>query len=129
SPKCCFFFSSRRRHTRSDRDWSSDVCSSDLAVFSALIGLLEMLNGRWIVADRLTLAHTLLLLLALTPGYYTVRKTGARGAVAAAQGLGAGTIAGVVLAALLLFMTHVDARGMLIALKPTLRVLLSFGGE
>src|SRR2546428_6044258 len=24
------FFSSRRRHTRSDRDWSSDVCSSDL---------------------------------------------------------------------------------------------------
>src|SRR5206468_8929202 len=23
-------FSSRRRHTRSDRDWSSDVCSSDL---------------------------------------------------------------------------------------------------
>src|SRR6478672_12913223 len=27
---CFFFFSSRRRHTRSDRDWSSDVCSSDL---------------------------------------------------------------------------------------------------
>src|SRR5207247_8153647 len=27
---CCFFFSSRRRHTRSTRDWSSDVCSSDL---------------------------------------------------------------------------------------------------
>src|SRR5271167_5066872 len=27
---CFFFFSSRRRHTRSKRDWSSDVCSSDL---------------------------------------------------------------------------------------------------
>src|SRR5688572_30888406 len=29
---CCsfFFFSSRRRHTRFDCDWSSDVCSSDL---------------------------------------------------------------------------------------------------
>src|SRR6266704_3977759 len=27
-----FFFSSRGRHTRSKRDWSSDVCSSDLAV-------------------------------------------------------------------------------------------------
>src|SRR6266496_4936695 len=27
-----FFFSSRRRHTRSLRDWSSDVCSSDLLV-------------------------------------------------------------------------------------------------
>src|SRR2546421_9071291 len=30
--RSCFFFSSRRRHTRSDRDWSSDVCSSDLKV-------------------------------------------------------------------------------------------------
>src|SRR5215813_15252665 len=29
---CVFFFSSRRRHTRCGRDWSSDVCSSDLAV-------------------------------------------------------------------------------------------------
>src|SRR5260221_9258819 len=28
---CFFFFSSRRRHTRSLCDWSSDVCSSDLA--------------------------------------------------------------------------------------------------
>src|SRR3712207_8577082 len=27
---CYFFFSSRRRHTRYWRDWSSDVCSSDL---------------------------------------------------------------------------------------------------
>src|SRR5712675_1505360 len=28
--KFFFFFSSRRRHTRCSRDWSSDVCSSDL---------------------------------------------------------------------------------------------------
>src|SRR5207249_3468350 len=28
-----FFFSSRRRHTRSKRDWSSDVCSSDLGLW------------------------------------------------------------------------------------------------
>src|SRR5207253_5700280 len=27
-----FFFSSRRRHTRWPRDWSSDVCSSDLCI-------------------------------------------------------------------------------------------------
>src|SRR2546429_2694993 len=27
-----FFFSSRRRHTRCSRDWSSDVCSSDLTL-------------------------------------------------------------------------------------------------
>src|SRR5690606_39895650 len=41
---CFFFFSSRRRHTRFSRDWSSDVCSSDLylvgadAAFSAHAG-------------------------------------------------------------------------------------------
>src|SRR5690606_40653777 len=28
----CFFFSSRRRHTIFSRDWSSDVCSSDLVL-------------------------------------------------------------------------------------------------
>src|SRR5256885_17189752 len=31
-----FFFSSRRRHTRLQGDWSSDVCSSDLAVHQVL---------------------------------------------------------------------------------------------
>src|SRR5690554_7630649 len=31
-----FFFSSRRRHTRCGRDWSSDVCSSDLNLVSML---------------------------------------------------------------------------------------------
>src|SRR5437868_13372621 len=35
------FFSSRRRHTRSKRDWSSDVCSSDLEAAVALAHALE----------------------------------------------------------------------------------------
>src|SRR5438105_12415685 len=34
---CFFFFSSRRRHTRSTRDWSSDVCSSDLFTFIGVV--------------------------------------------------------------------------------------------
>src|SRR5699024_602405 len=35
-----FFFSSRRRHTRSKRDWSSDVCSSDLnRLLHSIVGL------------------------------------------------------------------------------------------
>src|SRR5699024_1865083 len=34
---CAFFFASRRRHTRSKRDWSSDVCSSDLDNGSILL--------------------------------------------------------------------------------------------
>src|SRR2546429_6711764 len=38
-----FFFSSRRRHTRCSRDWSSDVCSSDLSV--ARVGTSQRLWG------------------------------------------------------------------------------------
>src|SRR5256884_195930 len=33
-----FFFSSRRRHTRCSRDWSSDVCSSDLGAAAVQLG-------------------------------------------------------------------------------------------
>src|SRR3989304_6918098 len=32
-----FFFSSRRRHTRCSRDWSSDVCSSDLLAANFMV--------------------------------------------------------------------------------------------
>src|SRR5690606_40791509 len=38
-----FFFSSRRRHTRFSRDWSSDVCSSDLSSVFADYGFQIML--------------------------------------------------------------------------------------
>src|SRR2546427_2238892 len=46
-----FFFSSRRRHTRFDCDWSSDVCSSDLLLHDTAVNLgyvievVEHLNG------------------------------------------------------------------------------------
>src|SRR5206468_10142063 len=62
---CCifvFFFSSRRRHTRSDRDWSSDVCSSDLAppdALSMLVGIVLLMalyevsiGCAWVVTKR-----------------------------------------------------------------------------
>src|SRR5699024_11916045 len=38
------FFSSRRRHTRSKRDWSSDVCSSDLVSETDLLGHVNHAN-------------------------------------------------------------------------------------
>src|SRR2546430_15018265 len=44
-----FFFSSRRRHTRFDCDWSSDVCSSDLG--SASVLLAEPCAALWLGAD------------------------------------------------------------------------------
>src|SRR5690606_40059383 len=42
---CTFFFSSRRRHTRFSRDWSSDVCSSDLDE-TAVLGDADEVLGR-----------------------------------------------------------------------------------
>src|SRR5699024_11490212 len=43
-----FFLSSRRRHTRSKRDWSSDVCSSDLdeMILSLLKNISKVKNAR-----------------------------------------------------------------------------------
>src|SRR5206468_6078171 len=41
-----FFFSSRRRHTRSDRDWSSDVCSSDLSGLARVLYVVDALAVR-----------------------------------------------------------------------------------
>src|SRR5256884_8097263 len=41
-----FFFSSRRRHTRCSRDWSSDVCSSDLQNRPHLMELIKVFRAR-----------------------------------------------------------------------------------
>src|SRR5207248_8047339 len=52
-----FFFSSRRRHTRSYGDWSSDVCSSDLARLRPLPQLSEGWGG-WKVRVRFRQPHS-----------------------------------------------------------------------
>src|SRR5438105_9669617 len=49
-----FFFSSRRRHTRSTRDWSSDVCSSDLDELAYTRSLLDKQPQMQHIKDRLT---------------------------------------------------------------------------
>src|SRR5690606_40843461 len=50
-----FFFSSRRRHTRFSRDWSSDVCSSDLA---DLLGVSPTTIARWANSGKLAYMRT-----------------------------------------------------------------------
>src|SRR5215475_14772883 len=50
--QCFFFFSSRRRHTRFSRDWSSDVCSSDLVASKALSSAVVILGIGASVLER-----------------------------------------------------------------------------
>src|SRR3712207_7260799 len=52
---CLFFFSSRRRHTRYWRDWSSDVCSSDLGGILAY----RSIGARRLIAPLLDLMQTI----------------------------------------------------------------------
>src|SRR5437870_12670851 len=52
-----FFFSSRRRHTRWPRDWSSDVCSSDL-VYRGFSGVPYLVSGNVRLDLRAGYTHT-----------------------------------------------------------------------
>src|SRR6266567_1457477 len=70
-----FFFSSRRRHTRFDCDWSSDVCSSDL------LGVLAARQERR--ADALAFDRTLQ---AMSPRYLYGRHTMWRARIQAVLG-------------------------------------------
>src|SRR2546422_6908073 len=46
-----FFFSSRRRHTRCSRDWSSDVCSSDLIKRGDMRSAVQVTEGVFAAVD------------------------------------------------------------------------------
>src|SRR3989449_11303914 len=65
-----FFFSSRRRHTRCSRDWSSDVCSSDLALLE--LPAVLRIGDRWV---DLHAGHTAL---GRDPELHAVGMTGHR---------------------------------------------------
>src|SRR5256712_2662162 len=84
---CFFFFSSRRRHTRSDRDWSSDVCSSDLverlvrqvpgrlAVVAVVAGtVFSAISGSTIATTAML--GSLMLPVMLSRGYHPTMATG-----------------------------------------------------
>src|SRR5574339_143055 len=61
-----FFFSSRRRHTRSPGDWSSDVCSSDLNALSVHAQPALEAIDRWLAGHAL--ANEAARLIGLGPG-------------------------------------------------------------
>src|SRR5437764_10510213 len=56
---CFFFFSSRRRHTRYIGDWSSDVCSSDLAFALAFTSAPPLTNSHLSLQSVRSIHHLL----------------------------------------------------------------------
>lgn len=97
-------------------------------LYFAVVGILLMFDGRWIIADVLTLGQAVLILIGLGAGIQIARKTTARGLSAVVlQGLGAGVIAGAVLALLVVVMSLVKLRFMFVALSPPLFKMLTFG--
>jgi len=97
-----------------------------IALHLAVVGLLPMLNQRWIVVGMLTLGHGTLLAIGLGAGVFTARHQVQLLATVLRAGL-AGAIAAMPLAVLATVMLHVDLRWMFIALSPDLLHMLTFG--
>ncbi len=98
-----------------------------VAVFLALVGLVEALHARWVVADGLSLGQAALLLVGFSAGYVSGRRREGWSAVRAATGLGSGAVAGAAVAAFLLVGTTWNLRPMFVNASPTLFGILSWG--
>ena len=99
-----------------------------VAIYLAVIGLLVMLHGRFIIVDVLSLGQAALVAIALGAGIMGAPKRGnASTATRLLTGTLAAAIAGAMLSALAVLMATVDLRWMFIALSPALQKLLTFG--
>jgi branched-chain amino acid transport system permease protein len=99
-----------------------------VALYLAIVGLLLMLHGRWIIVEVLSLGHAVLITVALGAGIAVAR--GGEGGVTAAligRGLLAGAIAGAFLAVLVVAMEVLDLRSIFISLPPALAAMLTLG--
>src|SRR5690606_39501394 len=78
---CLFFFSSRRRHTRFSRDWSSDVCSSDLSygnqfIQGSIIYVSFYVGHTELAKHQLVVRHLLAVCLVLLLGEFEIEHNG-----------------------------------------------------
>jgi len=96
-----------------------------VAVFLALVGMVETFSRRQIIVGVISLGHALLLLTGLASGYAAGRRAG-RPAAALGGGVLAGAATGVVVAAFVVLGTSVDFRHMFVASSPGLYDILTF---
>jgi branched-chain amino acid transport system permease protein len=97
-----------------------------VALHLAVVGLLPMLNQRWIIIGTLSLGHGTLLAIGLGAGAFAARYQVRRLSTVLHAAI-AGAIAALPLAALATVMLHVNLRWMFIALSPDLLHMLTFG--
>jgi branched-chain amino acid transport system permease protein len=96
-----------------------------IALHLAMVGLLPMLNQRWVIVDTISLGHAALLAIGIGAGAFAARGQARRPATL----LGAvvtGTIAALPVAALVAVMLSINLRWMFIALSPDLLEMLTF---
>jgi branched-chain amino acid transport system permease protein len=99
-----------------------------LAVYLAVVGILPMIDERWIVVGVVSLGDATLIAIGLGTGLATARGTTSRGFVPLAlHSLVAGAIVGGLMALLVIAMQLLDLRAILIALSPSLFATLTFG--
>jgi branched-chain amino acid transport system permease protein len=99
-----------------------------VAVYLAIVGLLLMIHGRWIIVDVLSLGHAALIAIGLGAGIAIARAEARRVTwQIVGHGALAGAIAGGLLAALVAAMQLLDLRAIFISLPPALTEMLTFG--
>ncbi|HUI17748.1 MAG TPA: branched-chain amino acid ABC transporter permease [Alphaproteobacteria bacterium] len=99
-----------------------------VAVYIAVVGILPMINARWVVVGVVSLGHAALLAIGLGAGAAVARRRSAGGfAALALESAVAGGIAGGFLAVLVTAMQLFNLRAILIALSPALFQALTFG--
>ncbi|MBI4609298.1 MAG: hypothetical protein HY726_09825 [Candidatus Rokubacteria bacterium] len=99
-----------------------------VAVFLALVGMVEAFAGRQIVAGVISLGRSLLLLTGLAAGYQAAQRSAGGGPMLILSRAGlAGAVAGALLSALVLVGSALDLRQVLVNASPGLFSLLSFG--
>ena len=99
-----------------------------IAVYVAVVGILLVMDARWIVVGVASLGDAVLLAIGLGAGVALAAKRGQRSlAQLAPPSLVAGAVAGALLALLAVAMTYLDLRSIFIALSPALLQMLTFG--
>jgi branched-chain amino acid transport system permease protein len=99
-----------------------------VAVYLAIVGLLLMIHGRWIIVDVLSLGHAALIAIGLGAGIAVARGAARRvSGQVLVQSLVAGAIAGVFPAVLVTAMEAIDLRSIFISLPPALSEMLTLG--